>query len=337
MSKSDTKTKKSCAAGETATPRPEHAADPQPAVDGQSPVGGKSLRKQAPRSAHGIFKPSLDRRDPVEILERVERRPRAAPGADSLLADAAVGVRVLSRRGGDHGGRPGRNTDRPVCSVQACGDCHLLNFGVFATPERKLIFDVNDFDETLPAPWEWDVKRLATSFVIAGRHNGFRARRVARGGAGGGAQLSAADGAVCRRCGRSTCGTSGSTWRTCSKSFRARRFATATQAQLERPSAGWPSTSCPTLIEQTGAQTLIRDNPPLIYHPQHAEAIELVEHLPQAFDRISRSRCPTSGACCWIVIIGRPRGEGGGRRQRGHAVRHVAADGRARAIRCFCK
>ena len=57
--------------------------------------------------------------------------------------------------------------------MQACGDCHLANFGVFATPERNLVFDINDFDETLPAPWEWDVKRLATSAVVAGRHRGF--------------------------------------------------------------------------------------------------------------------------------------------------------------------
>ena len=55
--------------------------------------------------------------------------------------------------------------------VQACGDCHLMNFGGFATPERRIVFDINDFDETLPAPWEWDLKRLATSFVVAGRHN----------------------------------------------------------------------------------------------------------------------------------------------------------------------
>ena len=58
--------------------------------------------------------------------------------------------------------------------VQVCGDCHLMNFGIFATPERHLIFDINDFDESLPGPWEWDVKRLATSFVIAGRHNEFK-------------------------------------------------------------------------------------------------------------------------------------------------------------------
>src|SRR5262249_31030875 len=57
--------------------------------------------------------------------------------------------------------------------VQACGDAHLLNFGLFATPERREIFDINDLDETLPAPWEWDVKRLAASFILASRHNGF--------------------------------------------------------------------------------------------------------------------------------------------------------------------
>ena len=59
--------------------------------------------------------------------------------------------------------------------VQACGDCHLVNFGGFATAERKIIFDINDFDETSIAPWEWDVKRLAASFVVAGRTNGFSA------------------------------------------------------------------------------------------------------------------------------------------------------------------
>ncbi len=59
--------------------------------------------------------------------------------------------------------------------VQACGDCHLVNFGSFATPERRQIVAINDFDETLPAPWEWDIKRLAASFVVAGRNNGFTA------------------------------------------------------------------------------------------------------------------------------------------------------------------
>ena len=59
-------------------------------------------------------------------------------------------------------------------AVQACGDCHLMNFGAFASPERNIIFDINDFDETFPAPWEWDLKRLAASFVIASRNNGHK-------------------------------------------------------------------------------------------------------------------------------------------------------------------
>lgn len=57
--------------------------------------------------------------------------------------------------------------------VQACGDCHLMNFGAYATPERRVVFDINDLDETLLAPWEWDIKRLGTSFLLACRHNGF--------------------------------------------------------------------------------------------------------------------------------------------------------------------
>jgi len=64
------------------------------------------------------------------------------------------------------------NTPVSGINVQACGDCHLLNFGGFATPERRLIFDINDLDETLPAPWEWDVKRLVASFALAARANG---------------------------------------------------------------------------------------------------------------------------------------------------------------------
>ena len=65
-------------------------------------------------------------------------------------------------------------TPRSGLTVQCCGDAHLSNFGVFASPERRLVFDVNDFDETLPGPWEWDVKRLAVSMLIAARDNGFR-------------------------------------------------------------------------------------------------------------------------------------------------------------------
>ena len=62
--------------------------------------------------------------------------------------------------------------------VQACGDCHLMNFGAFTTPERNVVFDLNDFDETLPAPWEWDIRRLAASIMVAGRYRGFPASEL---------------------------------------------------------------------------------------------------------------------------------------------------------------
>ena len=106
--------------------------------------------------------------------------PGAGAGADPLRADAGVAVRVLSRRR--------RSSWRPIWpyaalgpAPQLCGDAHLLNFGVFASPERRLVFDINDFDETLPGPLEWDVKRLAASLAVAGRERGFTGCERTRG------------------------------------------------------------------------------------------------------------------------------------------------------------
>ena len=111
------------------------------------------------------------------------RRARARARADPLGPHVGVAVHVLSRGGADHGLRPREHAQLGL-TVQACGDAHLLNFGVFASPERTLLFDVNDFDETLPGPWEWDLKRLAASVVVAGRggrlHEGAEPRRRAR-------------------------------------------------------------------------------------------------------------------------------------------------------------
>ena len=118
----------------------------------------------ARRTVHPAEGPRRDR-DAGEI----QSRTGALAGADSLRPHAALAVRVSARRRRNHGLRSGRT---PVSGirVQACGDAHLMNFGGFATPERHLIFDVNDFDETLPAPWEWDLKRLVASVTLAGRH-----------------------------------------------------------------------------------------------------------------------------------------------------------------------
>jgi uncharacterized protein (DUF2252 family) len=132
---------------------------------------GKALRDKLPRSIHAVWQPPANRRDPIDILEESnqDRLPELVPirygrmlrspftflrGAAALMAyDLAT-------------------TPQTGIQVQACGDCHLLNFGLFATPERNLVFDINDFDETHPAPWEWDLKRLVTSLVVAGRDSG---------------------------------------------------------------------------------------------------------------------------------------------------------------------
>jgi uncharacterized protein (DUF2252 family) len=136
---------------------------------------GKAARAEVPRSSHAVFEPPTTRDDPIELLERqVQTRvPELVPirygrmmvspfafyrGAAMVMAhDLAL-------------------TPRSGLTVQCCGDAHLSNFGVFASPERRLVFDLNDFDETLPGPWEWDVKRLAVSMLIAARDNGYRTK-----------------------------------------------------------------------------------------------------------------------------------------------------------------
>jgi uncharacterized protein (DUF2252 family) len=133
---------------------------------------GKALRLQVPRSSHGDWAPASDRPDPISLLQAQDKsriqhlipikygRMLASPFA-FLRGSAVVMAADLAM------------TPSTGLHAQLCGDAHLSNFGVFATPERKLIFDINDFDETYPGPWEWDLKRLAASAVVAGRENGF--------------------------------------------------------------------------------------------------------------------------------------------------------------------
>src|SRR3954449_7914088 len=161
---------------------------PHPAGNGREPGGavpavphltlneraarGKAERAEAPRSSHAAFDPPARRRDPVELLEEQAqtREPSLVPlrygrmlvspftffrgAAYVMAADLADGART-----GLH--------------AQLCGDAHLSNFGFFAAPDRRLVFSINDFDETLPGPFEWDVKRLAASFAVAARDLGF--------------------------------------------------------------------------------------------------------------------------------------------------------------------
>ena len=133
---------------------------------------GKAARAEVPRSNHAVFTPSDDRPDPLALLEEqaADRVPELVPirygrmlvspftfyrGAALIMASDLASTPTSGLR------------------AQVCGDAHLSNFGVFGSPERRLMFDVNDFDETLPGPWEWDVKRLCASLEIAGRNNGF--------------------------------------------------------------------------------------------------------------------------------------------------------------------
>ncbi len=147
--------------GGTARPAPEERV-----------ARGRAARSECPRSSHGRWEPAADRPDPVALLQEqaASRVPELVPlrygrmlvspftfyrGAALIMASDLA------------------STPRSGLRTQICGDAHLSNFGVFASPERQLMFDINDFDETLPGPWEWDVKRLGASFEIAGRDRGF--------------------------------------------------------------------------------------------------------------------------------------------------------------------
>lgn len=156
---------------ETRYPRQRKALHLTPA---ERVAVGKAARAQVPRSSHAVFAPGENRPDPVALLEAqaATRVPELVPirygrmlvspftfyrGAALIMASDLATTPTSGLR------------------VQACGDAHLSNFGVFASPERDLVFDINDFDETTPGPWEWDVKRLLASLEVAGRSHGYTA------------------------------------------------------------------------------------------------------------------------------------------------------------------
>jgi uncharacterized protein (DUF2252 family) len=133
-------------------------------------AAGKALRERVARESHAAWKPPRRGRDPVEILE-ISSRGRLAELVPIRYGRMARSPFTFLRGSAGLMAHDLATTPTTGVRVQACGDCHLLNFGGFATPERRLVFDLNDFDETLPAPWEWDLKRLVVSFLVAGRDN----------------------------------------------------------------------------------------------------------------------------------------------------------------------
>ncbi len=168
------------AASTAASTRPSRRTAGGPKVPHLSPreraARGKAARTEAPRSRHAEWEPWAERPDPIALLEEqaASRVPELVPIRYGRMATSPFAF----FRGAAYGMAADlAGTPRSGIRVQLCGDAHLSNFGGFASPERDLIFDVNDFDETLPGPWEWDVKRLAASIVIAGRERGFTAKQ----------------------------------------------------------------------------------------------------------------------------------------------------------------
>src|SRR5262249_32902939 len=130
---------------------------------------GKALRDKVPRQDHGGWEAFKGRSDPVDLLieSNKGRLPQLIPIRFGRMAQSPF---AFFRGSAAIMAADLAHTPKSGLMVQACGDAHLLNFGGFATPERTIVFDINDLDETLPAPWEWDLKRLAASIVIAGHY-----------------------------------------------------------------------------------------------------------------------------------------------------------------------
>lgn len=249
---------------------------------------GKSLREKCPRESHAAWQPAVDRADPIMLLEESSR------GRIQQLIPVRYGRMMQTpftwyRGAALNMAADLANTPATGLRVQACGDAHLLNFGVFATPERRVIFDVNDLDETLPAPWEWDVKRLAASFVLACRNNGF-SEDVAR---------DAAQSCVCSYRERMA---EFSNMRTLDVWYAGidfeklipriqdeetrRRAAKRLQKSRERTVAEY---DFPELVHTTGLAPTIKENPPLIYHPRHLGYEEHMDNVRKTFSRYRES------------------------------------------------
>jgi len=249
---------------------------------------GKALRQRVPRSAHAKWTVQARGRDLITILGQSDRGriPTLIPiryarmlqspfaflrGSASLMAFDLAQCRATGIR------------------VQACGDCHLMNFGAFATPERHVIFDINDFDETLPAPWEWDIKRLAASIMVAGRYRGFAERECSE--------------AVLRavRAYRDNLAEY-ATWpalqvwyaridaeQMVAKASKAKPLLPGADSNA-RAAANMSARLLPKLTEVIGGKRRIKDEPPLLYHPQHERAFS--RHVRAAIQRYRRSLPP---------------------------------------------
>jgi len=241
--------------------------DPLPTYQ-QRVARGQALREAVPRSSHAAWSPGKHRPDPVALLRAQDRerlpeliglrheRMRASPFA--FLRGAAI---VMAH---DLGTTPAAGN-----RVEACGDCHLANFGLYGTPERNLIFDVNDFDETLPAPWEWDLKRLATSFVVASRSYG-HSEEQAKTSAGAAMESYRTH---IREMGRWT---NLKVWYSQVTAEEVDRILALPRAEaaatIAKARAAVPAEELTKLTEKVKGQRRFRDDPPLLVHVPQAGA-----------------------------------------------------------------
>jgi uncharacterized protein (DUF2252 family) len=286
-------------------------------------AAGKALRDKVPRARHAEWKASPDRPDPIALLQAsdAERLPELVPIRYGRMLQSAF---AFYRGAAAVMAMDLATTPASGLHAQTCGDCHLMNFGGFATPERNILFDINDFDETLPAPWEWDIKRLGASFVLAARSQGF-ANALGR--------RAAVD---------------------CARSYRKhlRRFAAMSPLELwhvrvtgkdfiaamppdrrammqERLGKALDRSGSevdfPKLTDIVGGRLGIHDAPPLIYHPEEARAPGFQAVVSQVLQAYRRTLPPdrqtlldqyhyvdaaikvvgvgSVGRRCWIVLL----------------------------------
>ena len=275
-----------------------HAED-QYRTSAERRADGKALRENVPRETHAGWKPPKDRRDPVELLLETneDRLPELVPIRHGRMVSSPF---AFFRGSAAQMAADLARTPSSGLRVQACGDAHLLNFGGFATPERNIIFDINDFDETLPAPWEWDLKRLVASVVIAGRYLRLSDNESARAAIA--TVRSYREHMIDYASMRAL-----EVWYERIDIERVLKEVTNDEAR-ERAEERVEKTRSrsvaehdyPKLVEQHGALPRIKDNPPLIFHPTAKQAPglkagfhegltayrqSLAEHVRILFDR----------------------------------------------------
>ena len=257
-------------------------APSRPASYAERYAAGKALRDRVPREQHGEWKAPRNRHNPVDLViaSSKGRIPELIPiryGRMSVSPFTFYRGTALNMAA-DLAGTPNIGV-----RTQVCGDCHLLNFGGFASPERRMIFDINDFDETLPGPWEWDVKRLAASFVLAARSNGFKVAD----------QRDAAMACVCsyrERIAEYSRMRALDVWyaRIDMDAVVASFSGSDTAARLRKRMAKAEARTVaesdfPKMVEGSGGRFLIKDNPPLIYHHQLLNLASSRDNILSAF------------------------------------------------------